>query len=68
MTRADEWRGYVTELLEVAERTADAERRRRLFALAEQWKGFAQELGALEGSEEAHSQQSARAEDAGWRS
>lgn len=63
MTRAEEWRGYVTELLEVAERTADAERRRRLFALAEQWKGFAQELGALEGSEEAP-----RAEDAGWRS
>jgi hypothetical protein len=38
------WREKVVELRQVANRTADAELRRRLFDLADQWDELADEL------------------------
>jgi hypothetical protein len=38
------WREKVVELRQVADRTADAELRRRLFDLADQWDELADEL------------------------
>ena len=45
MSEADEWRGHITELREVAEQTVDAERHQKLLDLADEWEKFAKELG-----------------------
>ena len=44
MSEAEEWTRYIAELREVAEQTGDAERRRKLFDLADQWEELAEEF------------------------
>ena len=45
MSDAQEWRGHIAELREVAEQTVDAERHQKLLDLADEWEEFAKELG-----------------------
>ena len=45
MSDAEEWRGHIAELREVAEQTVDAERHQKLLDLADEWEEFAKELG-----------------------
>jgi hypothetical protein len=49
MSKAEEWREHIVELREVAERSSDPERQRKLLDLAEQWEDYAQELEEAEG-------------------
>ena len=45
MSDAQEWRGHIAELREVAEQTVDAERHQKLLDFADEWEEFAKELG-----------------------
>ena len=44
MSKAEEWRGHIAELRQVAEQAADAERQQKLLKLADQWEQFAKQL------------------------
>ncbi|HUH83500.1 MAG TPA: hypothetical protein VLX85_02760 [Stellaceae bacterium] len=44
MSEAEEWRGHIAELRQVAEHAVDAERQQKLFKLADRWEEFAKEL------------------------
>jgi hypothetical protein len=44
MSEAEEWRGHIAELRQVAQRAVDAERQQKLFDLADNWEEFAKQL------------------------
>jgi hypothetical protein len=44
MSEAEEWRGHIAELRQVAQRAVDAERQQKLFDLADSWEEFAKQL------------------------
>jgi len=48
MSEAEQWREHIAELRQVAEHTADAERHRKLLALADRWEEYAEALAKTE--------------------
>jgi len=44
MSEAEEWRGHIAELRQVAEQAVDTERQQRLLDLAERWEEYARQL------------------------
>lgn len=44
MSEAEEWRGHIAELRQVAEQAVDAERQQKLLRLADSWEEFAEQL------------------------
>jgi len=44
MSEAEEWRGHIAELRQVAEQAVGTERQQKLLDLAERWEEYARQL------------------------